>query len=257
MISKNKAKMIRSLHLRKFRDELGLFVAEGTKLSLELLASGFQIKMLVATKEWLSTNANALFNPTFEIMEGTQEEIDGMSSFSSPQQVLVVVEVPQYECIYEDLHGDLVLALDTIQDPGNLGTILRIADWFGIHHVMCSLDTVDVFNPKVVQASMGALCRVKAYYQPLDEWILSYTENYNMPVYGTFIEGKDIYSADLNNNGVIVMGNESKGISERISKRVTQRISVPSFPGEGKTSESLNVSVATGIICSEFRRRIR
>jgi TrmH family RNA methyltransferase len=149
------------------------------------------------------------------------------------------------------LDGKLSLALDTVQDPGNLGTIIRIADWFGIEHVLCSKETVEVYNPKVVQATMGALARVSVHYVDLVE-VLKET---SLPVYGTFLEGEDIYGEALSAEGVIVMGNEGNGVSEEVKKLVSRKLYIPNFPKGRETSESLNVAVATAITCAEFRRR--
>jgi len=164
---------------------------------------------------------------------------------------LAVFEIPSYELNSELLHENLSLALDNVQDPGNLGTILRIADWFGIRNVLCSIGTADAFNPKTVQATMGAIGRIRLLYTDLPEFL----KTVRIPIYGTFLEGEILYDADLQNEGIIVMGNEGNGISEAVGQLVTDKLFIPDFPMGQTGSESLNVSVATAIVCSEFRRR--
>ncbi len=225
-------KLIRSLKDKKFRDMLGLFVVEGEKLVEEAIHSGFKIKQLYRSDE---------------IGEAAMERI---SLLNSPSTALAVVCKPQETGDLRLKQGGLYIALDTIRDPGNLGTILRIADWFGIDGVMASRDTVDVYNPKVVQSTMGAIFRVDFHYCDLAE-VLEGAE-----VFGTFLSGEDIYKADLESSRprVIVIGNEANGISAEIEKFCTRRMTIPSF-AKGKGSESLNAAVATAITVSEFRRR--
>ena len=225
-------KLIRSLKDKKFRDELGLFVVEGEKLVEEAVQSGFKIEQLYRSDE---------------IGEAAMERI---SLLNSPSTALAVVRKPQETAGFRLKQGGLYIALDAIRDPGNLGTILRIADWFGIDGVIASRDTVDVYNPKVVQSTMGAIFRVDFHYCNLAE-VLPGAE-----VFGTFLSGEDIYKADLQASGprVIVIGNESNGISPQIGKCCTRKITIPSF-AKGRGSESLNAAVATAVAVSEFKRR--
>jgi len=247
MVSKATQKWIRSLEHKKYRQELGVFLAEGHKLTSDLLPL-LRCRLLIATPAWLDANKQVIAT---EIISTDQKTIGRISFLKHPQEVLGVFEIPDYQIRPDELKDGLSLALDNIQDPGNLGTILRIADWFGICCVICSSDTVDAFNPKVVQATMGAIGRVKIVYTDLSTF-LSET---GLPIFGTFLDGTSIYSTRLPASGIIVMGNEGNGISSAIASLVTQKLFIPDYP-VGKTgSESLNVSVATAIVCSEFRRR--
>jgi len=247
MLSQAKQKWIRSLEQKKFRQEQGLFLAEGSKCCTDLLEL-LPCRFLAATSDWLASHPG-LRVP--EIAEATHEEIRKASLLKNPQEILAVFEIPSYELKPEQLKGHLSLALDNVQDPGNLGTILRIADWFGIRNILCSVGTVDAFNPKTVQATMGAIGRIRIQYTDLP----TYLESVNLPVYGTFLEGKILYEADLQNEGIIVMGNEGNGISQTVEKWITDKLFIPDYPVGETGSESLNVSVATAIVCSEFRRR--
>lgn len=246
MISKNQIKAITALALKKNRDEEGLFVAEGTKL-VEELRKYFTLKDCFATTDWLTQNKDLVFSGINEI---TAAEYTKISTQKSPQGILAVFKKPEKPDL-PDFSTDLCLALDDVQDPGNLGTIIRIADWFGIKTVFCSMQCADAYNPKTVQATMGALARVNVIYTNLAEVLLNVT----VPVYGTFMQGDDIYKSKLTTNGIIVMGNEGNGISPDIEKRITRRITIPSFPRGAVNSESLNVAVATSVVCSEFRRQ--
>lgn len=247
MISKNKIKYIRSLEQKKNRNKEGKFVAEGFKVVDDLLALQ-PADLIVATQEWL--HGKHLADQT-EVIEVTEEELKKVSFLQHPQQVLAVFR--------QDTSGDysintneLSLALDGVQDPGNLGTIIRIADWFGITHIYCSQDTADVYNPKVVQATMGSIARVKVEYGNLLALVESLPAD--VPVYGTLLDGDNIYQQQLENRGLIVMGNEGKGISPALAKKVNRRLLIPNFPEGRATADSLNVAIATAITCSEFRR---
>lgn len=248
MLSKNKIKYIRSLELKKNRKEEQVFVAEGHKLVGDLLGY-FPCRLLIATSGWLQMHTSALAD---EIIEVTQEELSRASLQKTPQEVLAVFEQPSYNFNPEVIRTALCLALDDVQDPGNLGTIIRLADWFGIEHIFCSTGTADVFNPKTVQATMGALARVKVHYCSLP---LLIGEVKDAPVYGTFLDGNIIYSEPLSANGLIVMGNEGKGVSPEVEKMINKRLYIPNYPQERETSESLNVAIATAVVCAEFRRR--
>lgn len=248
-LSKNKIRQIASLAKKKERDESGTFLAEGNKLVSDLLPI-FRCRTLVCTQAFLEEHPTAQAE---EIITAEREEIAKASLLQSPQSALAVFEKPQHHLDRKAAAQHLTLALDTVQDPGNLGTIIRVADWFGIEDIICSADTVDVYNPKVVQATMGAIARVKTHYLDLEKFL---SEEKDCPIYGTFLDGKDIYKQDLTPNGIIVMGNEGNGISENISKLVNKRLFIPNYPTGRTTSESLNVAMATGIVCSEFRRRV-
>ena len=249
MISKNKIKLITCLSQKKFRDETGLFIAEGTKLVNDLVQS-FQCTSLIATPQWLSENKDLKAD---EIIETDFDELKRISNQKSPQGVLAVFRQPDYTYNPLELNHKLSLALDDVQDPGNLGTILRIADWFGITDVFCSEYTADAFSPKTVQATMGALARVKVHTVNLSEFLQSCAGN--LPIYGTFMDGENIYSKTLTQHGIIVMGNEGNGISPTIEKLVSEKLLIPNYPSGQITSESLNVGVATALVCGEFRRR--
>ena len=249
MLSKNKIKYIRSLDLKKNRKEERAFVAEGHKLVGDLLGH-FVCRLLVATRSWLDKNPNVKAQ---EIIEVTQEELTRASLQKTPQDVLAIFEQPAYEMQPDVVSRSLCLALDDVQDPGNLGTIIRVADWFGIEDIFCSLGTVDVYNPKTIQATMGALARVKLHYCDLPSFITSLK---GIPVYGTFLDGDNMYEKELTPHGLIVMGNEGNGVSAEVANLVNERLYIPNYPPQRETSESLNVAMATGIICAEFRRRM-
>ena len=268
-ISKAQVKIVRSLQQKKFRDELGLFVAEGDKCVSELSKS-FELVHLYREGE-----------------NATRTEIEQMSGLRTPQGVIGVFKKRETSptpstgrgaLSLEGRDGErfLILALDGIQDPGNLGTIIRTCDWFGVHDIVCSLDTADCYNPKVVQATMGALARVRVHYTDLPKWLEEIkNQESEIRIYGTLLEGKDMYevlqsvspkddltakrsysNAVLQQRGheVIVMGNEGNGISQRVRTLVTHPIRIPSYPKNAETSESLNVSIATAIVLAEFRR---
>lgn len=250
MISKNKIKYIRSLELKKNRNKEGKFVAEGFKVVDDLLALQ-PADLIVATAEWLRGKHLA---PQTEVIEVTEEELKKVSFLQHPQQVLAVFKQAQ-DGDFSINTSELNLALDGVQDPGNLGTIIRIADWFGIENIYCSPETADVYNPKVVQATMGSIARVKVLYGDLMALFASLPAD--VPVYGTLLDGEDIYAQQLDNRGFIVMGNEGKGISPELTQRVNRRLLIPNFPPERPTADSLNVAIATAITCSEFRRQGR
>lgn len=237
MISKNQQKLIRGLELKKFRRREQLFVAEGPKVVGDLLKAGYTPQALFSTTE----------QPGAQLV--TEDELRRISFLQHPQQVLALFPLPGPE-LEQPQPGSLYLALDGVQDPGNLGTIIRLADWFGIGTIYCSEDTADAWAPKVVQATMGSIARVKVIYTNLGELL----DNTTLPIYGTLLDGNDIYQEKLTAEGIIVMGNEGNGISADIRQKVNRRLLIPSFH-RGDTAESLNVAIATAITCSEFRRR--
>ena len=243
MISKNQIKYIRQLEQKKFRKRENCFVAEGPKVVGDLMKR-YQPKAIFATRAWLE--GAGIGSQATEI---TDEELRRISFLQNPQQVLALFLIPS-TIFYQP--STLSLALDSVQDPGNLGTIIRIADWFGIDTIYCSEDTADAYNPKVVQATMGSLAHVHIIYCDLLQLFDALPPSY--PVYGTLLDGDDIYQQPLSQEGIIVMGNEGNGISEAVRQRVTRRLLIPNFH-QGESAESLNVAIATAITCSEFRRR--
>ena len=251
MISKNKIKYIRSLELKKNRNREGKFVAEGHKVVGDLLGL-HAAELVVATPEWLEGKTLA---PGTEVVEVSEEELRKVSFLMHPQQVLAVFRQADGKAFSAgDIDTDrLSLALDGVQDPGNLGTIIRIADWFGIGRIYCSEDTADVYNPKVVQATMGSIARVKVAYGDLLQLVASLPQG--TPVYGTLLDGDNIYRQPLENRGLIVMGNEGKGISPQLAAMVNRRLLIPNFPEGSPTADSLNVAIATAVTCAEFRRQ--
>lgn len=249
-LTKNQIKWIHSLERKKNRDAENVFVAEGDKLVGDLLPL-FDCRLLVATQEFVANGDCDAYPENLCVV--SHDDLCRASLLNSPQHVLAVFEKPRVSLDCEDLKKGLTLMLDQIQDPGNLGTIIRIADWFGIDRIVCSEETVDAFNPKVVQATMGAIGRVPIFYTNLLDVLRSL--NSSVPVYGTFLEGENIYSKSLSQNGIIIMGNEGNGISPQVGKLVSDKLFIPNFPVGVPTSESLNVAVATSITCSEFRRR--
>ena len=249
MISKAKIKYIHSLELKKNRKAEGVFVAEGPKVVGDLLATT-PAKLIIATSSWMQSNHT---KTTGEVIEVTEEELRKVSFLQHPQQVLAVFpQTPPRSINLSSMDTQLAIALDGVQDPGNLGTIIRIADWFGIEYIYCSQDTADVYNPKVVQATMGSIARVHVIYTDLAELVDSLPEG--TPVYGTLLDGEDIYEQELINHGLIIMGNEGNGISQEIAAKVTHRLLIPNYPKGRATTDSLNVAIATAITCSEIRR---
>ena len=233
--------MIRSLEQKKFRTRENSFVAEGPKVVGDLLAV-MRPKLVIATSQWISENNTK----GIDVETVSEDELSRISFLQHPQQVLAVFPIPsisESDDYNKALKGKLTLALDSVQDPGNLGTIIRIADWFGIETILCSHDTADAYNPKVIQATMGSIARVRMVYTAS-----------TMPVYGTFLDGENIHAKQLPEEAIIVMGNEGKGISQEVARLVTDRILIPNYPEGRPTADSLNVAIATAITCAEFRR---
>ncbi len=253
MISKNKIKLIKSLEYRKYREINQLFIAEGNKIVKELLQSNLIIKTLIGTSDYLQ-EINTLINSGVEMIDATDIEIKSASLLKNPQEAIALCQIPIYYIEEADPSEKLIICLDNIQDPGNLGTIVRIADWFGIENVVCSLSTADIFNPKSVQASMGSFCRVKVHYTELASFLESSSEKTDF-LAGAFIEGDNLYTTYLPKSGILVVGNEGRGISEKVIPFITQRISIPAFSTFTNHAESLNAAIATAIFCSEFRRQ--
>lgn len=255
MLSKNKIKFINSIKKKKYREIHHCFFVEGEKMVDELLNSDFETTEIFAIQEWLEQNKHIrTIKKQIEINEITETELKKISALSTPNKVLAIAKQPSYNYNLSAIQSELSLFLDHINDPGNLGTIIRIADWFGIKHIFCSLESVDLYNPKVVQSTMGAIFRVKVHYVDPKGLLSEVTKLDNYKIYGTFLEGANIYHEKLSETGLIILGSESHGISDDIKPFVHKKLFIPNYPTERKTSESLNISIATSIICSEFRR---
>ena len=257
-ISKNKIKFIHSLELKKNRRQENAFIAEGHKTVGDLLSEGFEPLLIIHTEEWKSP---VLLPSNTEVIETSDDNLRKASLLLNPQKVIAVFRIPDtaysptsfIDTISKsDKLQELILCLDGVQDPGNLGTIIRTADWFGIHNVVCSHQTADAFSPKVVQATMGSIARVNVHYLDIPQFLSSLPKG--TPIYGTMLDGTDIYKETLSSNGIIVMGNEGNGITDEVRKIVTNKLLIPPYPANKHTAESLNVSIATAIVCSEFRR---
>ncbi len=247
MLTNNIRRTYASLATAKGRRVSGLFMAQGTKCVLDTLPH-FAVEALLSTAEWAETHPAAGY---VNIVK--QIDLDRITSLSTPPQVIAVYRIPDSPEVPDAgyFNENLTLALDCVQDPGNLGTILRVCDWMGVDTVLASTDTADVWQPKVVQSTMGAISRVRVHYCN----VAAILRQMDAPVYGTFLDGNDIYSADLHDCGIVVMGNEGRGISPEVASAVNSRLLIPSYPAGRSTSESLNVAVATAITLSEFRRR--
>lgn len=244
-MTRSDIQLVRSLSDKRGRSEHGLFVAEGAKLIGELRRSDLRIRRIFATE--------GLFEgPEVECV--TEKEMERLSLLKTPSNSLAIVEIPRYRLDAAHIGQCLTLALDDVQNPGNLGTIIRLADWFGIGEILCSPATADCFNPKVVQATMGAILRVRVHYVELAP-LLAQAAARGVPVYGTFLEGENLYDAQLGDGGIIVMGNEGRGVRPDVAQTVTRKLFIPPFPADRRASESLNVAMATGVVCAEFRRR--
>ena len=242
-------KFIRSLDHKKNRKAKGVFVAEGPKTVGDLMEV-FTPTILVYTTDWLPKGRK---HDATELISVNEDEMRKVSFLQHPQEVLAVFPIPGTDAIGSYPQKALSLALDGVQDPGNLGTIVRIADWFGIKNIYCSEDTADVYNPKVIQATMGSIARVNVIYTDLQQLIDKLPEDY--PIYGTLLDGENIYDEPLTSYGLIIMGNEGNGISPEIRAKVNRRLKIDNYPPGQKTADSLNVAIATAITCSEFRRR--
>ena len=244
-MTKAEIQFLRSLADKRTRDTEQLFTAEGSKLVEEIMASQLVVRNVY------TTNA-AMRGKNVTIID--RKEMERISQLKSANDTLAVVEQPHYSLNIDNLRGNLVLALDGVQNPGNLGTIVRLADWFGIKDIICSRECADCYNPKVVQATMGAILRVRIHYTDNLAELLICASKMDMPIYGTLLDGDNIYSAPITSSGIIVMGNEGRGLSDACRERLTHRLYIPPYPADAPTSESLNVAMATGIILAEFRR---
>ena len=245
-MTKAEIQFVRSLSDKRVRDAERLFIAEGDKLIGEILQSGWRVRNLYALEGHFDGRAERV----------SEKEMERISQLKTASTSLAVVEQPCHMAAKSAPATALSLALDGVQNPGNLGTIIRLADWFGVEDIYCSEDTADCFNPKVVQATMGAILRVRVHYLPLADF-LRRTRESGVEVYGTMLDGQNIYDVELAPTGVIVMGNEGRGVSRECAAAFSQRLLIPAYSVAGQGSESLNVAMATGIVCAEFRRRMR
>lgn len=252
MLSKHVTKIVQSLEKKKFREKYNLFKIEGEKLVQELLLSDLQIDSLIAYPEWIQRSPQ--LPDHCKILEADPREMAAISNFQSLPEVIALARIPEFQYTEAEIRNTLSLVLNGIQDPGNLGTILRVADWFGIRHVFCDNDCAGAYNPKCVQASMGAIFRVKTIYTDLPGLLKKFSSS-SFPCYGTFLEGKNIYTTSLQPKGFIIMGNEGNGIRPEIVEYIDSKLTIPRFAQNPYSTESLNVGVATGIILSEFKRR--
>ncbi|OFX79023.1 MAG: hypothetical protein A2X12_05885 [Bacteroidetes bacterium GWE2_29_8] len=253
MISHSKIKLIRSLDNKKSRKEFGLFVVEGEKIVKELIDNNnYNIQELYALPEWILQNEKLINDRNLIVFDVNSQTLTKISNLNSPNKVLALVNQQSKQIDLKLLVDKITLMLDDINDPGNLGTIIRIADWFGIENIICSKDTVDFYNPKVIQATMGSFARINVYYTDLMNFIKQNNSFFNL--YGSFIEGENIYKTELKENSIIIMGNESRGISEVLKPYIANKINIPLYNSNTSHAESLNVAIATGIICAEFRR---
>jgi RNA methyltransferase, TrmH family len=254
MISKNKARFIISLQNKKVREEEGLFVIEGDKLVKEFMSARVPIKTLLAKKEFISALPASLKECVDETEDVTYDELKRVSSLKTPHNAMAVVHIPRRIMVSEDLLDELCVALDFIQDPGNLGTIIRAAAWFGLKNIVCSKECVDVYNPKVIQATMGAILHVNVYYSDLKLFTRLANEK-NIPVFGTLLDGESIYRQKLGSRGIILLGNESKGISDELMPYITHKIMIPGVTRAKPGIESLNAGMAASVVFSEFLRQ--
>jgi TrmH family RNA methyltransferase len=258
MISSSQSKLIRALQKKKFRDQLGAFLIEGEKMVLEVLSADsenpYQSQEIYASPRWIESHGKVLQQSGAKVTEASPAEIKKVSNLVTPQPVIAVVRIPADKFRLEELLQAPVLAFESIRDPGNLGTIIRTADWFGIRHIVCTPDSTDLYNPKVVQSTMGAITRVKVHYLEFES-LLKNKEMLQKTVYGTFMEGENIYETALEPDPMILFGNESHGLSESLNPYIQHRISIPSFSPTGHGSESLNVASSVAVVSSELRRR--
>lgn len=245
MLTKATAKLIQSLKDKRHRQESGLFVIEGAKILAELPDSKITLKSLFATRTWL--DANEMLFRNVDKVEVTEQQLKQISFLQTPQQVLALAYLPKQEGTLDEVRNGFSIVLDTLQDPGNLGTIIRIADWYGIHHVVCSKESVDVYNPKVIQATMGSFLRVQVVYTSLEDFLAQNT----LPVYGALMNGNSLYKTVIADKGILLIGNEGAGIDSSLMKFISHPVTIPRVGG----AESLNAGIATAIMCDARARQ--
>jgi TrmH family RNA methyltransferase len=245
-MTKAEIQFVRSLADKRTRDSEHLFVAEGFKLVDEIRNSKLNIRTIYTTRDDITGR---------DVVRIEKREMERISQLSTATEILAIVEQPRYTLSLDSLKRKLTLALDGVQNPGNMGTIIRLADWFGVENIICSRECADLYNPKVVQATMGALLRVKLHYVDNLSALLNKARDGGMAIYGTLLDGNNIYHETLSQEGIIVMGNEGRGLSDECRNTLTHKLFIPPYPADVPTSESLNVAMATGIILAEFRRK--
>ncbi len=249
MLSNSEIKHIKSLQLKKYRTKLQQFVIEGSKNVLEILQSDYTVIQIFALSSWIEDHQDSLDAHINKVNHISEKELNRISTQKTPSGTIALISIPEVKEDKSTIQNSLSLVLDNIQDPGNLGSIVRTADWFGIPYIFCSPDTVDLYNPKTVNATMGSITRVKVIYTD----ILSLLDHYQqLTSFATTLDGNDIFESRLKSNGFIVLGNESKGISENVLKKVNQKVKIPSYSSK---ADSLNVAIATGIICAAFKSK--
>ncbi len=245
MLSKSQISFVNALHQKKHRKEQNLFIAEGSKSIIEFTQSNYIVNTIFHTSEATPKLYN--LSQKVKLQEVSESELKKISTLTSPHDALALIQIPERtNTVQESFTGKFVLVLDGIQDPGNLGTIIRTADWFGFSDIICSTDTVDAYNPKVVQASMGSLSRISVYHADLNEFFA----NANMTIFGTLLDGRSVYETNFGKEGYIILGNEGNGISEKVKALINTAVTIPKFGG----AESLNVAISAAIICSEIKR---
>ncbi|MGC8824001.1 MAG: RNA methyltransferase [Bacteroidales bacterium] len=252
-LSQSECKQLASLKIKKYRTQHQLFMVEGEKLLEEALISDIPVKAIVALEEWWQKHPLKIDGVS--CLTASPQQLKYLSQMVTPPPVITVVHIPHRPFGIKDLQHKITIALENIQDPGNLGTIIRLADWFGIEHVVCSSDSVEAYNPKVIQSSMGSIFRVKVHYADLKLFIKE-AISLHIPVLGTFLDGKNVYNEQLPNIGILVMGNESRGISAELAALIDRKITIVSTNASQRRAESLNVAVAAAIVCAEWHRRI-
>jgi RNA methyltransferase, TrmH family len=254
MLNKSKLKLIVSLQRKKNREEEKLFVIEGDKIVREFIGSAMEIETLIADPEFIGSLSGEQLHSAGEVIPVSHEELRKASSLKTPHNAMAVVKMPETQNTLSVMPEELVVALDFIQDPGNLGTIIRAAVWFGIRNMICSENCVDIYNPKVIQATMGAILNITVSYTDLKLYFARAAEK-NLPVFGTLLEGESIYTGKLARKGIILLGNESRGISDELLPFITEKLTIPKFTTASRGIESLNAGMAASIVFSEFARR--
>ena len=259
MLSNNQLKYFSSLRNKKFREKYSKFLAEGEKIVVDILSfsqSNIKLDTLLANYEFLKQNYSKNTHPGIEVVEISNKELERISSLSTPNKAILVCTKPEFVPDFKKISGGLSVLLEDIRDPGNLGTIIRTADWFGIRNIFCSIESVDAFNPKVIQSSMGAICRVKIYYMEAEAVISGLKSVRELKIFGTSLQGRNIYNESLTDKGLIILGNESRGLSDKLISKLDVMLTIPSSGEGSEASESLNIASAASIVFSEFKRSL-